>query len=54
MELPKSFPCRLFWEFKEEGGRRIASNLAPGRYNVSLKLACATRDWAVGYLLCGV
>ena len=54
MELPNSFPCRLFWEFKEEGGGHIASDLAPGRYNVSLKLTCATGDWGVGYLLGGV
>ena len=54
MELPNSFPCRLFWEFKEEGGGCIASDLAPGRYNVSLKLACATGEWGIYCAECDV
>lgn len=48
MELPNIFPCRLFWEFKEEGGGLITSDLAPGRYNLSLKLVCVTSDWEWG------
>lgn len=50
-----AFFADYFGNLRRKGGR-IASDLAPSRYNVSLKLAYVTRDWGVGIYCaeCGV